>query len=471
MSYAPILRFLAMSLFAVAAATVVPFLIALAIPGEEPGSFAAALFLSSFGGACFLALSKSLPRVRPMRSGFRELVLALALFWLAVPFAAAMPFIGRAFGPWDAWFEAVSALTTTGGWLSEPAARSTISGLLYRASLEWLGGIASLATAAAVFVRPEFIGIAPPVPPFARGKNDSYLRAFSTAIRAFAPVYAGLTVVSFAAFFIASVPFWEALSLALSTIASGGISPIPGGIGGYGPAAVAVASLTLIASAINFVVIARVAIQGSSRLKGGTDPETRAFLLLIVPVGMLYWVSLGAGDWDEVPKQVANAISMLSTNGTLIGETPQLTPLLVTAVIGGAAVSTAGGIKLLRWLITFQRAGQELWQLTHPGGVLGRKRPALYEFGVWIHTIAFTIVLAALVLTVAFFGYELELAAATAVAVVTNAGPLLSAVQGSTADFIQFPEELRLVLALGMIAGRLELILLLLLVDRQFWTA
>lgn len=469
MSLAPVLRFLAFALFAIALSTIVPMVLALAQGESEPTSFAAAFFLSLFGGACLFAISLGVPRPRTARSGFRELVMALILFWLAVPFAAAVPFLGRAFGLWGAWFEAVSALTTTGAWLSEPAARATLSGMIYRATLEWLGGLASLATAAAVFVRPEFVGVATPVPPFARGKRDSYLRAFASAIRAFAPLYAGITVISYAGFLFAGVPAVQAAALALSFISSGGFVPTPGGLESYGPAAVVVAALTLTVSAINFIVIARLALQGSGRLKSGPDAETRAFLALIIPVGFLFWISLGAGDWDRLPFQIFNALSTLATNGITIGDAPALTPLLVTGVIGGAAVSTAGGIKLLRWLITFQRAGQELWQLTHPGGVLKRKRPAIYEFGVWIHTIAFTIVLAALTLTVAWFGYELELAAATAVAVVANAGPLLAAVEGSTSDFILFAEPLRVVLAMGMIAGRLELVLLLLVFDREFW--
>lgn len=469
MSFTPVIRVLAFALCAVALAMAAPTLLALGQQEPAASTFGLGLFLAVFLAACLFAVSTGIPRKRPTRSGFRELILALSLFWLAVPCIAAVPFLGDGFRPDEAWFEAVAALTTTGGWLSEPVARATTSGMVYRASLQWLGGLASLATAAAVFVRPEFVGIQPPIPPFARGTRDSYLRAFATATRTFLPVYAGITGVSVVAFMATGVAGIEALSLGLSFIASGGFVPRPGGIEGYGAPAVTVASLTMLAGAVNFVVIARLALRGRGRFRSGPDPETVAFLALIAPVGALYWASLGTFDPSQFPHQLGNAVSMLSTSGIIIGDAPQLTPILVTATIGGAAVSTAGGIKLLRWLITFRRAGQELWQLTHPGGILKRPRPLLFEFGVWIHTIAFTIVLAGLVLTVAFFGYELEFAAATAVAVVTNSGPLLAAVDGSTADFVLFTAPLRMLLALGMIAGRLELVLLLLLFDREFW--
>jgi trk system potassium uptake protein TrkH len=470
MSYVPLLRFFGFTLLAIAAASVAPILAA-SVAGEDPSAYIASLCLSGFVSALLFVLSQGLKPGRSVRSGFRELILALSVFWVIGPFAACVPFVGQSLSLPSAWFEAVSALTTTGAWLSEPLARATASGMIYRASLEWLGGIASLATAAAVFVRPEFIGIAPPVPPFARGQGDTYLRAFTAAFETFFPVYAALTAVSFFGFIFAQVPVEQAITLALSLIASGGFAPTPGGISAYGVPAMVVAYSTLVVSAVNFIVIARLAIRGSGRLETGPDAETRAFLLLIVPVALLFWFSLEGWDIRQIPPQIGNAVSLLSTNGTIIGQTPQLTPLLVTATIGGAAVSTAGGIKLLRWLITFQRAGQELWQLTHPAGVLYRKRPALHEFGVWIHTIAFTIVLAALTLTVGFFGYDLELAVATAVAVVTNAGPLIAAAPSSTSDFIQFAEPLRILLALGMIAGRLELIVLMLIVAPTFWRA
>ncbi|MEM7741897.1 MAG: potassium transporter TrkG [Pseudomonadota bacterium] len=468
MSYQPVLQFVSFALFSMAAACVAPLMLALN-GGASVAPFGLGLALSAFLGGVIYILSSSMRSVRSTRSGFRELILALLIFWAVVPFFACLPFLAQGLRITDAWFEAVSALTTTGAWLSEPTARATTGGMLYRASLQWVGGLVSLATAAAVFVRPEFIGIQPPIPPFARGRRDSYLRAFSAAIQAFAPVYASVTLMSFAAFVLSGVTPAASAGLAMSLMASGGFMPTPGGLMALAPAGITIAVLTMIVSAVNFVVIARLALQGSSRLKSGPDPETKAFLLLILPLGFLLWVSTGAGDWDKIPAQIVNAVSLLSTNGFFLGERPGLTPVLVTAVIGGAAVSTAGGIKLLRWLITFRRAGQELWRLSHPGGVIGQGQPLIHEFGVWIHTIAFTMVLAVLVLTVAFFGYDLELAAATAVAVVTNAGPLLLLVEGSTADFVHFAEPLRILLALGMIAGRLELVLLFLLIDRNFW--
>ena len=470
MLVAPVARFVAYALFAVAGVSLLPLILCVAADAQDPDGYILSIGVSAFLGGLAFALSFARSARPPAKAGLRELMLALLLFWAAVPLIAALPFVEQGWTPADAWFEAVSGLTTTGGWLSAPSARATLPGALYRAQLEWVGGLVSLCTAAAVFVRPEFMGVTPVVPPFARGESGSYLRAFRAAFGVFLPIFASLTALSAGAFIVTGVPTGDAVVMALSLISTGGFVPQAGGIEAYGMAARVVSVLVMLLGAANFIVIAGILSGRQRRMRGGEDRETLALLLLVPAIALLFWVSTGAGDLDRLAKQAFNAASILSTNGLTIGEAPQLTPVLVTAVIGGAAVSTAGGIKLLRWLVTFQRMGEELWKLSHPGGVVPEK-PSANEFGVWIHTIAFTILLALIVLVTAFFGNSLEVSAAVAVAVVANAGPLVELAPNTTADYVLFDPALRPFFAIGMIAGRLELIVLLATANRRFWQA
>ncbi|WP_031549629.1 potassium transporter TrkG [Parvularcula oceani] len=468
MSLSPVARFIAYALFAVAGASILPAILAgTAAPQELPGYvFGGGMAL--FCGGAALILGRNLPRRTIVKNGLRELLLALVLLWAGVPVAASLPFIQQGWSPGDAWFEAVSGLTTTGGWLSDPSARATAAGMIYRASLQWIGGLVSLCTAAAIFVRPEFMGITPLVPPFARGESNSYLRAFDAAFRVFLPVFMGLTGAAAAGFIGLGIPVIEALVMAMSLISSGGFVPHPSGMEGYGGAVRVLCVLVMTLGAANFIVIARIASGQRQRMRGGDDRETLTFVLLCPAIALLFWLSTGAGDLDRLLAQTFNAVSILSTNGLTVGEDPALTPVLVTAIIGGAAVSTAGGIKLLRWLVTFSRTGEQLWKLTHPGGVVADK-PTIDEFGVWIHTIAFTILLAAFVLIAAFFGNSLEVSAAAAISVVANAGPVLNLAPLMTADYVLFDPALRLLFGMGMIAGRLELVIMLVLLNKRFW--
>ena len=468
MQFAPVLRFVAVALYSVAGAALVPAFLAAREGRGEASGYVLVLAVCAFVATGAMVMTRAAPRREQARSGLRELLLALLMFWAGVPIFAALPFVQQGWSMADAWFEAVSGLTTTGGWLSDPSARATLSGALYRASLQWLGGLVSLCTAAAIFVRPEFIGVAPLVPPFARGESGTYLRAFRAAYGVFLPVFAGLALLGWAGFTLLGTGLGEGAVMALSLLATGGFVPRAGGLEAYGLTVQLFACVVMIVGAVNFIVVAAAVSGRRQRMRGGGDRETLTFLVLIPLVAALYWMSLGAGDLDRVLPQLVNAVSFLSTNGLMIGEAPHLTPVLVTAVIGGAAVSTAGGIKLLRWLITFGRAGEELWRLTHPGGVTAVK-PSVDEFGVWIHTIAFTILLAVIVLVTSFFGNSLEVSAATAVAVVANAGPLVDLAPRTTADYLLFDPALRPFFGAAMIAGRLELVVLLVVLNRRFW--
>ncbi|MBB4660003.1 TrkH family potassium uptake protein [Parvularcula dongshanensis] len=468
MSFAPIARFLAYAFFAVAICTIIPGIYCAVTRSPDLDGYAFAFGLSLFAGGAALAFSSGLRERPAVRGGLRELLAALVLFWAGVPIVAAVPFFQQGWSYGDAWFEAVSGLTTTGAWLSSPSARASEADMLYRASLQWTGGLVSLCTAAAIFVRAEFMGVAPLVPPFARGESGSYLRAFAAAYRVFLPVFSSLTAIGLLTLFLLGVPIVEAVVLSMSLLSTSGFVPDPGGIESYGVPVTIVAVVLMALGAVNFIVVAQVSTGRRRRMRGGEDRETLTFFLLCPAIALLFWLSAGAGDLDRLLPQLFNAVSILSTNGVTIGEPPQLTPVLVTAVIGGAAVSTAGGVKLLRWLVTFDRAGEELWKLIHPGGVVPRP-VTINEFGVWIHTIAFTILLAVFVLITAFFGSSLEASAATAVAMVANVGPLLDLAPRMTADYVLLDGALRPLLALGMIAGRLELVVLLVLLNRRFW--
>ena len=157
-------------------------------------------------------------------------------------------------------------------------------------------------------------------------------------------------------------------------------------------------------------------------------------------------------------------MSMASTNGYTIGETPPLVVLLVTAIIGGAAVSTAGGFKILRWLVIMRRAREEIRRLILPSAVFGTRRVA-NELGVWMHFIVFTLTLALIVAAISAGGYEFEVAATAATAALSNTGPLIYLV-GDGEGFGFFNEPLRWLLLVGMILGRLEAAVALALINR-----
>lgn len=435
----------------------------LAMSGDEPSAgpflFGSVLTLITGAGAWAASIG------RTPSADFRGALIIILLWWVVAPAFAAIP---MALGPMtfgDAYFEAIAAVTTTGGWLSREAAVQSPALMLWRAELQWMGGFASIAIAAAIFIRPAFIGIDTLLPPFSRGAKNNFLRPLRNAVLSFWSIYAAITFIAFAAFAIAGASTLDAVVMAFSGVASGGFLPGDGATGALSPWVIVLLFMLMVFSGSNFVVIARLVRGAKERVR---DLENGAYLGIILFVGLFFWLLAGAGDVDLIIPHLFNSASILSTNGFTIGEAPPLSVVLVTAMIGGAAVSTAGGFKILRWLVIMRRAGEELHRLVEPSAVFG-KRMVANELGVWIHFLVFTLTLAGLVVILCAGGQPFELSAAAAVSAISNAGPLIYLAEGGGNGYAAFGEPYRAALAAAMVLGRLEAAVALALINRWFW--
>ncbi|MEM8985963.1 MAG: potassium transporter TrkG [Pseudomonadota bacterium] len=461
MSYYSILYYIGWMLAILAGAALGPAAAA-AYAGENAGAYLSASAVAAFcGGALIIAARGVLAR-----GYFRETLLLLIVAWPLIAIFAAIPLMLQGLTAAEAFFDALSALTTTGGWISDDIARATRSGTLWRAQLQWFGGFLSICAAVAVFARADFVGVQMPRPPFARGDDGASLRAVRRAAGLFAPLYISITLFCFAGLILTGVPAFDAACLAMSTVATGGFAPAEGGVSSYGPAGMAVIFIFMLMGSASFVAFSRFA-SGGRRMAAERDKETGLFLLAVFGFAMFIW--LASGDEAALFQSFFEAASFLSTSAFAAqGAQTPLVAALVASVIGGAAVSTAGGFKIIRWFVVFQRTGSEIWKLIHPKGVAiteGRGRAVL---GVWIYFITFTMALAALVLIIAGFGHGFDTASVVAVAAISNAGPLIALAPDGGA-YGDFSTPLQLVLCGAMILGRLETAAALALVNIAFW--
>ncbi|HPE32461.1 MAG TPA: potassium transporter TrkG, partial [Parvularculaceae bacterium] len=204
-------------------------LVLAAAKGTGAGAYLFGSILTIFVGLGAVFFSRD----RRMASDFRSALLFVLLWWSVAPAFAAVPFIIGGLS-WDAaYFEAVSALTTTGAWLAPNAMLADQAGVLWRAELQWIGGLASVTIAAAVFIRPAFIGTDTLLPPFSRGDRNSHLRPIRNAFAAFVGPYFLITVVAVLALLAAGTGIYEAVILAFSTLSSGGLTPREGGLAAF----------------------------------------------------------------------------------------------------------------------------------------------------------------------------------------------------------------------------------------------
>jgi len=466
MGAAAILRAFGFALMIVGAGMVIPFTFAESTGSGAGGPYLFGLLTSFLVGAGFyVAAGSARPRV-----DFRGGLLLAFLWWTGAPVLGAVPFVLSGFGLAEAYFEAVSALTTTGAWLYPERLAIDPAGQLWRAVMQWLGGLASISIAAAIIVRPVFFGLETLQLPFSRGERASYLHSLRNALKTFVWIYGALTFTCFLLLAMTGLRQFDAAVFALSLVSSGGMVPGGGSFATADLAVVLIAVPFMVLSGANFIVLSFAARGAIRKVR---DSETVTFLWMIVGVGFLFWFLAGAGDVDLVIEQLFNAASLLSTHGALIGEAPPFAVAAVAALIGGASISAAGGIKVLRWLVIFRRAREEIRGLISPNEVQ-RRTVIEEEFGVWMHFLVFTLLLAAVVLMLMLSGHGFPVATAAATAALSNTGPLL--IYGvETPDVLVlarydiFATVDQLLLCAVMILGRIEAVAILALINPAFW--
>ncbi|MGB3315100.1 MAG: potassium transporter TrkG [Albidovulum sp.] len=418
----------------------------------------------------------------------------------AIPFYEAVP--GTSF--FNAWWEMVSSLTTTGATLFDPD-RLAGSVHLWRALVGWLGGFFILVTAIAILAPMNLGGfeVLSGAPAgqgvMMAGGQASRIVAPSTRLWRYSvtllPAYTGLTLVLWVALIVAGDSALVAACHAMSTLATSGISPV----GGMSGSASGVGGEALIFLFLVFALSRRLYPSGRTFQSGqylGADPELRMALLLVTAVPALlflrHWV--GALEIDEVSDTVAalaalwgtifTVLSFLTTTGFESVDWGQArawsglaTPGLILAglaVIGGGVATTAGGVKLLRVYALFRHGEREIERLVHPNSVGGAGSEArrLRRQGAqmaWIFFMLFALSIAVTMLALSLAGLDFVASTTFAVAALSTTGPLASVTAGTPLSWADLDSGARAILAAAMVLGRLETLAIIALLNPEFW--
>ncbi len=438
-----------------------------------------ALITAFVGGAFVLAL-----RGWQRQTADREGILLVGAAWIILPIFASLPLAASDGFPTllDAWFEAVSGMTTTGATIIEDYAVPSIPIYIWRATLQWLGGLATIISAIHILtawsssslpvLRPKQPTVALDI-----DRNDLFARIKQTA-PGIAGIYAAITFVGFLGLWLSDIPAWEALSLAGASISTGGFTTRAGSITQYE------------LGAGLFLVIVLMFIGGTSFLLH-TQLLRRRFLqyvqdleffhvtAFIGVIGIFFLIAQSTATYEMKPLQaIFNATSLTTTTGFYFEDIsnkrlPNVT-WLVPILIGASVASTSGGFKLMRLVLLMQHGWQEMKRLSHPHSITSfryNKRIVSNRTmaGVWGLLIAVICLIAITALFVGLAGYDYTIAVATATAVTTNTGPVLLAATGGEVTYAEFPPLLRTLLAFSMILGRVELLLFLVLFNGSFW--
>jgi len=484
-----------------ALAMLVPAAMAMATEDFETGR--TFLYSALFFLVLTLLMGFATQGVRPVTSSRTHLLWLIAAYvFLPVVLAVPLNDAVRNTTFFNAYFEMVSSLTTTGATLFDPA-RLAPSVHLWRALVGWFGGFLVWATAAAVLAPLSLGGFE--VTAETQSENfvssAAQMRAASPGhrlrrtIRLLAPIYVGLTGVLWLLLVLAGKGDLTAISLAMSTMATSGI--VPGGGLSAGGGGVLAEALILF-----FFVFAITRHSFSDGLSLGMartlihDRELRLALYVTVTLTALlflrHWVATmevtagGSGGhalaalWGGF----FTALSFVTTTG-FVSEywgasrswsglpTPGLV-LVGLAMMGGGVATTAGGIKLLRVYALYKHGTRELGKLVHPnsvasGGHLGRRIRRQGAYIAWVFFMLFVLSMAATMLALSIAGVGFENALVLAVAALTTTGPL--AAHGAEAPIVyaSLAPAAKGILAAAMIVGRLESLVLIALFSPSYW--
>ncbi len=423
----------------------------------------------------------------------RDVFSAVGWTWVVTTLMGALPFllaatfaVGGADGleqVVNSLFESASGFTSTGSTVLADFERPGRGLLMYRQATQWYGGMGVVLLAVTVL---PFLGVgglelvSAEVP---GPGSDRLTPRVSQTVRRLWAVYAGFTLaVALALFAVPGPSLFDSVAHALTTASTGGFSPHPDSIGHFGSVAVEVVMMAaMIAGAVSFTLHWR-AITGHPAYH--RDSELRTFMLVLAAAAAaivaLLWLDGGLGLVESVRVGLFNAVSLGTSGGFSNATGPgsagdyvvwaggaQMV-LLFLMVVGGCSGSTAGGIKTLRMQVLGVVMVRSVRRTQMPRAVIPVKLGdrALAE-GVVARVVGFfllhlTLVLVGLVAVTALGG-DFESSLGAVVGALSNMGPAL-AEAGPTSTFADaFNLPARLVLALCMVIGRLEIVPILLM--------
>ena len=448
--------------------------------GSYP-AFIAGFAATLVAGALLWFSGRRLNRDLKIREGF----LVVVLFWVVLGLFGAIPLYlapRPALSLTEAAFEAISGLTTTGATVITGLDTMPEAILYYRQQIQWFGGMGIVVLAVAILPLLGVGGmqlyqaeIPGPV------KNEKLTPRIAETAKALWVLYLGMTVACALAYWAGGMTLFDAIGHAYSTVAIGGFSTHDLSKGHFNSALIETISVVfMFIAAINFALHYRVWQTGSLRTYI-RDTEFRAFATLVVIVTLTATLILYAsGTYPEPEKAFLKALFQVVSVGTTTGFTtadytlwPSLLPmmLLLGSFVGGCAASTAGGIKVIRFVLLLKQGLSELGRLVHPSAMIpvkigGRIVSSDVLQAVWGFFAAYVAIFVVLYIIMIATGLD-ELTAFSAVAAcLNNLGPGLGEVASNMAVVNDVGKW---VLILAMLLGRLEIFTLIAILTPGFW--
>ena len=469
-----------MALFAVT--FVLPLVSALVFQDGTFDDFAIAAGINIVAGLAIAAATRRYKRELKARDGFLLVTLAWVLMSLsaAVPLMIALPGISFT----DAYFEAVSGLTTTGATVLTDLDTLPPSINLWRHALHWFGGIGIIVLAVAVL---PLLGVGGMALYRAEApgsvKDEKLTPRITETAKALWLTYMCLTAVAVVALRFAGMGWFDALCHGFSVVALGGFSTRDASIGAFDSVAIEVVLIVLmLVATLNF---SRhfMALRGRTLAPYRNDSEAKVIFLLVggsvLAVAALLTAHSTYPDFFGALRASAfNVVSVATTAGFSSGDYglwPIFAPvwMIFLSCIICSTGSTGGGIKMFRALLLARQAQREMKLLVHPSAVIpirigGHIVQDRIAYSVLAFIFLYFQTIAVLTFAMLLSGMDLVTAFTSVVASVNNLGPALGPT-GPAGNYQVLTDTQTWIYTVGMILGRLEIFSVLILFTVAFW--
>ncbi len=449
------------------------------IYNQLDSSFIGAGIITIIFGVLFFLSNLSHEKKLNLQQAF----LLTALSWMSVAIFGSLPFIfsNLDLSITDAFFESMSGITTTGSTIITNLNDAPKAILLWRAILQWLGGIGIIVMAITLMPIMNVGGMQL----FKISSNDTsekILPKSKEIALSLILIYFGLTILCSFFYKIFGMNYFDSLTHSMTTIATGGFSNYNESIGYFDNANIEITAIIfIILGSLPFIAYIKF-LNGDKKIFI-SDVQIKLFIKIIlfsILILFIYLTIINKSFFEVSLRSISfNVISILTGTGYVTkgfdnwGSFP-LIFFVILMFIGGCAGSTACGIKIFRIKILYEFLINQLKKIIYPRGIfiikyeentIDNKFIASIISFIYLYIIIFFTITALLSLS----GLDFITSISGAATSISNVGPGLGTTIGPSGNFSSLPDFSKWILSLGMILGRLELFAILVLFLPSFW--
>lgn len=406
---------------------------------------------------------------------------SVSLSWLVLGFFGALPFwlSGEIPSFTDALFEAISGFTTTGASILNDVEGLSNCCLFWRSFTHWIGGMGVLVFLLAVL-------------PMSGGQMMFLMKAESPgpSVEKLVPrvkntalilylVYSAMTVTEIILLVISGMDLFSAVNIGLATAGTGGFGILNSSAGEYSSLMQVIITVFMLLFGVNFSIY-HLLLRKKFKAVIKSE-ELRVYAGIVLISGLVIAINIRGmySGFLEACKhsffQVASIITTTGFSTTDFNAWPQFstTILVILMFVGACAGSTGGGMKVSRFIIMFKAVIKELFTIKHPHGVKKIKmdgRVIEHETVRSVNTFAtiYVMIYVVSVIVISFDNFDFTTNFTAVAATINNIGPGLSMV-GPTENFALFSDASKIMLMFDMLAGRLELLPMIVLFAPMTW--